>query len=88
MVGERNNNSGCRRDDMNMGREREILRWDVHDALLGDAIAHTEAELAALPQEAARSDRERERAQALAEQLHDLCRRRRYIGPSPKARMG
>ena len=73
---------------MNMGREREILRWDVHDALLGDAIARAEADLAALPPEEARTDRERERARALAEQLNDLRRRRRYLGPSPKAKMG
>lgn len=71
-----------------MGREREILRWEAHNALLSDAIARAEAELAALPAEEAPTERDRERAHALAEQLDDLRRRRRALGPSPKARMG
>ena len=74
---------------MHMGREREILRWEIHDALLADAIARSEAELAALPRdEAAPTERERERARGLAEQIDDLRRRRRALGPSPKAKMG
>ncbi|HKS70732.1 MAG TPA: hypothetical protein VJQ45_09940 [Ktedonobacterales bacterium] len=71
-----------------MGREREILRWEAHDTLLGDAIARAEDELAALPAEDTRSGRERDRAHALAEQIDDLRRRRRELGPSPKAKMG
>ena len=71
-----------------MGREHDILRWEVHDSLLGDAIAGAEAELAALPPEDTRTDRERERARALTGQINDLRRRRRELGPSPKAKMG
>lgn len=71
-----------------MGREREILRWEAHHTLLSDAIARAEAELAALLAEEARTERDRERAHALAEQLDDLRRRRRALGPSPKAKMG
>ena len=71
-----------------MGREREILRWEIHEALLGDAIARAEAELTALPPHDARTDRERERALTLSGELDDLRRRRRALGPSPKAKMG
>lgn len=71
-----------------MGREREILRWEAHDTLLGDAIARAEAELAALPPEDAHTGHERERARALAAEIKDLRRRRRELGPSPKAKMG
>lgn len=74
---------------MYMGREREILRWEIHDALLADALARAEAELAALPRDdAQRTERERERARALAEQIADLRRHRRALGPSPSAKMG
>lgn len=72
-----------------MGREREILRWEIHDALLADAIAGAEAELAGLPRdETQRTDRERERARMLAEQIDDLRRRRHALGPCPTAMMG
>ncbi len=72
-----------------MGREREILRWEIHDALLAEAVAGAEAELAALPpDDAARTERERERARTLAEQIADLHCRRRALGPNPKAKMG
>ncbi len=74
---------------MHMGREREILRWEIHDALLADAITEAEAELAALPpDDALRTERERERAHTLAEQIVDLRRRRHALGPNPKAKMG
>ena len=72
-----------------MGREREILRWEIHDALLAGAIAQAEAELAALPpDDAQRTEREREQARTLGEQIDDLRRSRRALGPNPKARMG
>lgn len=71
-----------------MGREREILRWEAHDTLLGDAIARAENELAALPPEDTRTGRERDRARALVEQIEDLRRRRRELGPAPTAKMG
>jgi hypothetical protein len=73
---------------MHMGREREIVRWEVHESLLTDAIARAEAELAALPPEAARGERERARALALHDQLAELRRRRHDLGPSPRAKMG
>lgn len=71
-----------------MGREREILRWEAHDTLLGDAIARAEDELASLPPEDARTSSEGEQARALAGQIEDLRRRRRELGPSPRAKMG
>jgi hypothetical protein len=74
---------------MHMGREREIQRWEIHDALLAEAIARAEAELAALPpDEAGRTEPERERARTLFDQIEDLRLRRHALGPSPKAKMG
>lgn len=72
-----------------MGREREILRWEIHDTLLADAIAGAEAELAALPpDDTQRTERERERAHTLSEEIAELRHRRHALGPNPKAKMG
>jgi hypothetical protein len=72
---------------MKMGRERNVLRWDAHVALLRDHIARTEAALLALGEQPATSG-ERERAAQLGAELADLRRRLRGLGPSPRAKMG
>ncbi|HST88698.1 MAG TPA: hypothetical protein VLJ14_09995 [Ktedonobacterales bacterium] len=71
---------------MKMGRERNILRWDAHAALLRDHIARTEAALLALGEPTAPA--ERERAVRMGAELADLRRRLRGLGPSPRAKMG
>jgi len=71
---------------MKMGRERNVLRWDAHVALLRDHIARTEAALLALGEPTAPA--ERERAAQLHAELADLRRRLRGLGPSPRAKMG
>lgn len=71
-----------------MGRERDVLRWDIHASLLRDAIARASDELAGLEQAPAPTPRERDRARQLAGQLADLERRLRALGPSPRAKMG
>jgi hypothetical protein len=72
---------------MKMGRERNVLRWDAHVALLRDHIAHTEAALLALGEQRT-TPAERERATHLGAELTDLRRRLRGLGPSPRAKMG
>lgn len=69
---------------MKMGRERNVLRWDAHAALLRDHIARTEAALLALGEPTAPG----ERAAQLHAELADLRRRLRGLGPSPRAKMG
>jgi len=71
---------------MKMGRERNVLRWDAHVALLRDRIARVEAALLALGEPTAPA--ERERAGQLGAELTDLRRRLRGLGPSPRAKMG
>lgn len=71
---------------MKMGRERAVMRWDVHASLIEDRIAKLEQQLA--PLNAAAGPRERERAHRLNDELVDLHRQLRAIGPSPRAKMG
>jgi hypothetical protein len=73
---------------MHMGRERDVLRWDIHASLLRDAIALAADELAGLERVPSPTPRERDRARHLASQLDDLERRLRALGPSPRAKMG
>lgn len=75
---------------MKMGRERDILRWDIHTSLLGDRIARTEEGLAAIQAdgEAVLSQRDRERVSRLNRELSDLRWRLHSLGPSPRAKMG
>lgn len=71
---------------MKMGRERAILRWELHTALLQQRIARTEQQLAAL--DLPSGQRERERAARLTSDLDDLRRQLQNLGPSPSAKMG
>jgi len=71
---------------MQGGRERNILRWDLHAALLQPRLERIESELAALgvpdgPKTRARQER------LLAERA-ELLRKLRTLGPSPTAKMG
>lgn len=75
---------------MKMGRERDILRWDIHMSLLCERIARTEEAIAAIEVAgaAALSQRDRERVGRLNRELTDLRRRLNSLGPSPRAKMG
>ncbi|HLZ25176.1 MAG TPA: hypothetical protein VKQ30_23895 [Ktedonobacterales bacterium] len=67
---------------MKMGRERAVLRWDIHASLLQERIARTEQALSSLGAPA--NQRTRERAAELA----DLRRQLAALGPTPRAKMG
>ena len=71
---------------MKMGRERAVLRWDVHASLLQERIARAEQALAALG--APGNPRNRERAAQLTAELAELRRQLAALGPSPRAKMG
>ncbi len=71
---------------MKMGRERDILRWDIHSSLIRDRIAAVESTLASLQQVSAGSNQER--ASSLRAELVGLRQRLAALGPSPRARMG
>lgn len=75
---------------MKMGRERDILRWDIHTSLLRERIARAEDAIAAIQVngEATLSQRDRERVGRLNRELADLRRRLDSLGPSPRAKMG
>ena len=75
---------------MKMGRERDILRWDIHTSLLRERIARTEEAVASIQAdgEVALSQRDRERVARLNRELADLRRRLNGLGPSPRAKMG
>lgn len=66
---------------MRGARERNVLRWDAHRALLDEEIARLERELAD-------ADPELPDGAALRQQLDDALRRRRALGPSPRPKMG
>ena len=69
---------------MKMGRERAILRWDIHASQLQQRVARVEEQLAALGEPAG----PRDRAARLAAELEDLRGQLRALGPSPRAKMG
>lgn len=69
-----------------MGRERAVLRWDIHDSLLQERIARAEQALVSLGNPA--NPRTRERAAHLTAELANLQRQRDALGPSPRAKMG
>ncbi|MGZ3599924.1 MAG: hypothetical protein ACXVCO_14230 [Ktedonobacterales bacterium] len=75
---------------MKMGRERDILRWDIHTSLLRERIARVEEAIAdmLIDGEAALSQRDRERVGRLNRELADLRHRLSALGPSPRAKMG
>jgi hypothetical protein len=71
---------------MKMGRERDILRWDIHATLLRERIAHLEATIA--PLRDAASVEASNQAGRLEHELADLRHRLATLGPSPRAKMG
>ena len=74
---------------MKMGREREVLCWDIHFSLLRGQIEHLSAELAHLRHgSTVETASYRQRADELTTRLADLHRQLRSLGPSPRARMG
>lgn len=75
---------------MKMGRERAVLRWDVHASLLEERIARAEQALSSLgtPANANANHRTRERAAQLKAELATLRQQVAALGPSPRAKMG
>jgi hypothetical protein len=74
---------------MKMGREREVLCWDIHFSLLRGQIEHLSAELSHLHRGSTiETAGYRQRAEQLTTRLADLHRQLRSLGPSPRARMG
>lgn len=66
---------------MQGARERNVLRWDAHRALLDAEVERLERELAAAAPNSPH-------AAALLRQLEDARARRDAIGPSPRPKMG
>lgn len=73
---------------MKMGRERAVLRWDVHASLLDERIARAEQALASLEAPAPTNPLARERVAHLKAELAELQRQRAALGPTPRAKMG
>jgi hypothetical protein len=71
---------------MHAGRERNILRWDAHHALLTGRLEQVERTLAALPEP--KGPRERERLESLLGERDELRRRLQALGPAPTPKMG
>ena len=74
---------------MKMGREREVLSWDIHFSLLHEQIERVEAELSHLRRGSSiESASYRQQSEQLTTKLAELQRQLRSLGPSPRARMG
>ncbi len=74
---------------MKMGREREVLCWDIHFSLLHEQIERMEAEVSHLRRGSTiETASYRQRAEQLTTRLAELHRQLRSLGPSPRARMG
>jgi hypothetical protein len=71
---------------MNMGRERGILRWELHHSLLTQRLARVEETLEGMAEP--KGARERERLEQLTREREDLQRKLQALGPSPSAKMG
>jgi hypothetical protein len=67
---------------MKMGRERNVLRWDIHASLLRERLAQVERALGASPAPGG------ERAAQLAREGAALRQKLQRLGPSPRAKMG
>lgn len=65
-----------------MGRERAIIRWDVHRQMLLDELRRLEQSLESLPPENASA------AEPLKARITELRADLRHMGPSPQAKMG
>jgi hypothetical protein len=64
-----------------MGRERAIIRWDVHRQMLLEELQRLERARPASAEEAVAAERVQER-------LLELRARLQAMGPSPQAKMG
>jgi hypothetical protein len=74
---------------MKMGREREVLCWDIHFSLLHEQIERMESELSHLGRGSTiETATNRQRAEQLTSKLAELHRQLHSLGPSPRARMG
>lgn len=71
---------------MKMGRERAVLRWDIHTALLRKRIEAAEHALASLGP--ASASHELDKRERLERELANLNARLAALGPSPRAKMG
>ena len=71
---------------MKMGRERDVLRWDVHESLLHARLAAAERARAALADPA--SARDQQRLRELEREMVEVRRLLDRMGPSPRAKMG
>ena len=71
---------------MQMGRERDILRWDVHSTLITQRLEAAQRQLAALG--APVGGRDRDRVARLSQEVEQLRAQLRALGPSPRAKMG
>jgi hypothetical protein len=67
---------------MKMGRERNVLRWDIRASRLRERLERVERALAASPAPSG------ERAAQLAREGAALQRQLQQLGPSPRAKMG
>ena len=63
-----------------MGRERAIIRWDVHRQLLLEELQRLE--------QARRASEGKESSEAAEARLAELRARLQGMGPSPRAKMG
>ncbi len=64
-----------------MGRERAIIRWEVHRQILLEELQRLEQARAASEEKAASEETERQRQAELQARLQAM-------GPSPRAKMG
>ena len=65
-----------------MGRERAIIRWDIHRQMVLDELHRLEQSLASLPSGDASA------AESLQARIDELRAKVRLMGPSPQAKMG
>lgn len=71
---------------MPMGRERAVMRWDAHAAMLSRERARIEAELARVDEPTPHE--QPNRAERLLRARNEVLSRQRALGPSPRAKMG
>jgi hypothetical protein len=71
---------------MHGGRERNILRWEAHHAMLTRRLGEVNAALAATGEPG--GPRERERLENLRREHDALEWQLQQLGPSPAAKMG
>ena len=65
-----------------MGRERAVIRWEIHRQVLLDELLRVEQELVASETQVEGSQ------EALRARLAELQARLRALGPDPRAKMG